>query len=450
MTLSGSNIPHGKHEGPLKVKKMEYTFEPSEKGAHELDAEDPLSHFRKRFYLPEGTIYMDGNSLGLLSRDAEQSLLRVVAEWKELGIGGWLEAEPPWFYCAEKLGAMAAQLVGAEPEEVVATGTTTVNIHSLVNTFYNPEGARTKILADELNFPTDIYALQSQVKNKGFNPKTHVILAPSKDGRFLDEEKIVELMNEEIALVMLPSVLYRSGQLLDMPYLTEEAHKRGIYIGFDCSHSVGVVPHFFDKWGVDFALWCSYKYLNAGPGSTAFLYVNEKHFDREPALPGWFGYVKEKQFDMLLGFEHARNAGGWQISSPAILSSAPCEGALKITLEAGINAIREKSLKMTSYLMYLIDELISGDLYHFRIGTPREPERRGGHVGIEHDEAFRISAALQARGVVSDFRPPNVIRIAPIPLYNTYYEVWKVISHLRAIIDDKEYEAFSRERGAVT
>jgi kynureninase len=429
---------------------MDYEFSTDEACAYELDSEDPLS-FRDRFYIPEGIIYVDGNSLGLLSRDAEAPLSRVLDEWKRLGIRGWLEGHPPWFYYAETLGAAASTLVGAEPEEVIVTGTTTINLHSLVSTFYNPCGARTKIVTDELDFPTDIYALQDQIRIRGLNPETHLIFAPSENQRFLDEEAIVELMTDEVALVVLSSVLYRSGQLLDIPYLTEEAHKRGILIGFDCSHSAGVVPHYFDQWDVDFAFWCSYKYLNGGPGSTAFLYVNKKHFSKKPAITGWFGYVKDKQFDMLLDFEHAQSAGGWQISSPSILSTAPLEGALKITLEAGIENIREKSLKMTSYLMWLVDELLSDNPYNFRIGTPREPHKRGGHVAVEHDrEALRINEALKAKGVIPDFRPPNVIRIAPIPLYNTYHEIWQIIQYLKEIIDKKEYEKYSRERKAIT
>ncbi len=428
---------------------MEYHFQIDETYAHHLDEEDTLS-FRDRFYTPD-TIYMDGNSLGLLSKDAEKSLSRIVKEWKNLGIHGWLEGEIPWFYYAETLGAMASTLIGAAPEEVVVTGTTTVNLHALVSTFFKPQGIRTKLLADELNFPTDIYALRSQVALKGLDPEKHLVLVPSEDGRLLKEETIVEFMTEDVALAVLPSVLYKSGQLLDMPYLTEEAHKRGILIGFDCSHSVGVIPHFFDKWDVDFAFWCSYKYMNGGPGSTALLYVNEKHFEKEPALSGWFGYKKEKQFDMSLHFEHAHSAGGFQISSPAILSTAPLEGALKITLEAGIENIREKSVKMTSYLMYLVDEILSREPYNFFIGTPRDPQRRGGHVAVEHEkEALRISEALRVKGVITDFRPPHVIRVAPIPLYNTYYEIWKVVHCLKEIIDTKEYEKFEKERKAIT
>lgn len=427
-----------------------YRFGTSEDSARKLDSEDPLARFRQRFYIPKASIYMDGNSLGLLSKDSESSVFRVLNEWKTLGIRGWLEAKRSWFYLAEELGAMCAKLVGAEPEEVVATVTTTVNIHSLVDTFYQPNGKRKKILADELDFPSDIYALRSAIKLRGLNPSENLILAPSEDGRFLDEKKIVELMNEEVALVFLPSVLYRSGQLLNMQYLTEEAHNRGILIGFDCCHSVGAVQHYFDKWNVDFALWCSYKYLNGGPGSTAFLYINKKHFSREPTLAGWFGSVKDKQFDMSLIFEHSKSAGGWQISSPTILSSAPIESSLKIIIEASIEAIRKKSLKMTSYLIYLVDETLSEHPYNFTIGTPREPQCRGGHVAIEHEEAMRISEALRARGVIPDYRHPNIIRTAPIPLYNTYYEVWRFVQHLREIIDKGEHEKFTKERKIIS
>lgn len=425
---------------------VSHAFEASERFALELDLKDPLARFRERFYTPEKTIYVDGNSLGLLSKDSESSVLRVLNEWKTLGITGWLGARPPWFYLAEQLGAKCAKLVGAEPGEVVATGATTVNIHSLVNTLYRPNRLKKRILADELNFPTDIYALRSIVKLRGLNPEEDLILAPSKDDRFLDEAEIAELMDEDVALVFLPSVLYRSGQLLDMQYLSEQAHRRGIPIGFDCSHSVGVVEHNFDKWKVDFAVWCSYKYLNGGPGSTAFLYINKRHFNLEPAVAGWFGYVKNKQFDMILDFEHAKSAGGWQISTPAILSSAPIEGSLEIVLEAGIEAIRKKSLNMTSYLMFLVDEILAGEPYNFTIGTPREARRRGGHVAVQHEDGARISEALKKRGVVSDFRPPNVIRIAPIPLYNTYHEIWQIVQHLRGIIRKKEHKKFPKER----
>lgn len=422
-------------------------FDTSEACAQRLDSDDPLKNFRRRFYIPENTIYLDGNSLGLLSQDAEEALYRVLGEWKGMGIGGWLEAKHPWFTFAERLGEMASRLVGAKSDEVVATGTTTVNIHALISTFYKPDGKRKKILADPLNFPTDLYALKSHLRLRGCDPDEDLILTTSTDGRMLNEEAIAAAMSDEVALIFLPSVLYRSGQLLDMASLSREAHARDIPIGFDCSHSVGAIPHQFDVWGLDFALWCSYKYMNGGPGSTAFLYINSKHFRRKPGMVGWFGYVKSKQFDMLLDFEHQQSAGGWQVSSPGILGSAPLEGALRITLEAGIDNIREKSLLMTSYLMFLIDELLSVSPYSFRVGTPKEPERRGGHVALERDEeAWRICEALRSKGFIVDFRSPNVIRIAPAALYNTYHEVWRVVQTVKKIVDTKAYTRFDKKR----
>ncbi len=402
-----------------------------------LDREDLLKAFRKRFCVPSGTIYLNGNSLGLLSRDAEAALSRTIHTWKELEIRGWLEADPPWFTLAETLGGQCAELVGAAPEEVVMSGTTTVNIHALVHTFYRPHGRRTKIVADELDFPSDIYALKSIIRLRGLDPADHLVLVPSRDGRFLDEEKIVGRFDDSIALVFLPSVLYRSGQLLDLEFLTRRAHEREIPIGFDCSHSVGAIPHELTRWNVDFALWCSYKYLNGGPGATAFLYVNKVHFDLEPALAGWFGSVKEKQFDMSLEFESARSAGGWQISSPSIMSAAPLSGSLAILREAGLRAIREKSLRLTGFCIELVDELLSSEPYGFSIGTPRQDERRGGHVAIVHSESMRICEALKARGIIADFRPPDIIRVAPVALYNTFIELWELARHLREIIKSR-------------
>jgi len=393
---------------------------------------------------------MDGNSLGLLSKDAERCVLRVLDEWRKKAIRGWLEAKTPWFHMAEKCGEKCSKLVGAEPDEVVMTGTTTVNIHQLIHTFYRPTRRRKKILTDALTFPTDIYAIRSALVLRGQNPGSDLVFAPSVEQRYLDENEIVNMMDEETALVFLPSVLYRSGQLLNIEYLTTEAHSRGIAIGFDCSHSVGVVPHHFDKWNLDFALWCSYKYLNGGPGGSAFLFLNKRHFNLEPALAGWFGYVKDRQFNLSIDFEHAKNAGGWQISSPAILSSAPVEGALDMILEAGMDAIREKSSRLTSYLIYLVDEMLGKPPYDFGIGTPRETERRGGHVAVEHKESMRISEALRKRGVITDFRPPNVIRIAPIPLYNTYDEIWQTARQLKTIVDNKEYAKISKVRKPIS
>jgi kynureninase len=413
------------------------------------DAQDPLRDFRQRFYLQPGQIYLDGNSLGLASRDAEQAVLEALEAWKRRAIDGWTEGAQPWFYLTEQLGARQAQLVGAEPAELVVTGATTVNLHSLVATFYQPEGRRTKIVADALNFPSDIYALKSQIRLRGLDPDEHLVLVPSRDGRCLEEGDLIAAMSDEVALVVLPSVLYRSGQLLDLARLTRAAHERGIPIGFDCSHSVGSVPHHLHDWGVDFAVWCNYKYLNGGPGATGGLFVHERQAGREPAMSGWWGYHKERQFDMLLDFEAAPGAGAWQISTPPVLGTAALYGSLAIFDDAGIEAIRAKSLALTSYLMYLADELLAAPPYGFVIGTPREPERRGGHVALEHPDAIRLCRALKTRGVIPDFRFPDVIRLAPIALYTTFEEVWRAVQILREVVDTGEYQRYEAVRGTV-
>jgi kynureninase len=418
--------------------------------ARRLDREDPLKKMRRRFFVRPGTVYLDGNSLGLLSRDSRAALERAVRSWEKMAVRGWLEADPPWFYLAERLGARCAALVGAGPDEVVMSGTTTVNIHALANTFYRPEGKRTKIVADELDFPTDVYALKSVLKLRGLDPAEHLVLVRSRDGLTLDEREIARHFDDGTALAFLPSVLYRSGQLLDMEFLTARAREQGIPIGFDCSHSAGAVPHELDRLGVDFALWCSYKYLNGGPGATAFLYVNRKHFGKEPALAGWFGSKKEKQFDMSLDFDPAQGAGRWQISSPSILNASPLAGSLAIFEEAGIASVREKSLGMTRFLMDMADALLAAAPYGFTVGTPREDDRRGGHVALVHPEGMRIAEALRARGVVPDFRPPDIVRIAPVALYNTYTEIWALVRHLLEIVDMKEYDRFPVERKAIS
>ena len=425
-------------------------FEPGEDCALRLDEADPLAGYKDRFYGLPGCIYMDGNSLGLMSFDAESTLLRVMDEWKKLGIKGWSGAEQPWITYAERLGELQAPIVGAHPDEVVVTGGTTVNLHALVATFYRPEAGRTKILADELNFPSDLYALSAQIRLRGGDPDDDLVLVKSRDGALIEEDDIVDAMGGDVALALLPSVYYRSGQLLDMERLTKEAHDRGILIGFDLSHSVGVVPHRLSDWGADFAFWCNYKYVNGGPGSTGSLYVNRRHFGATPGLAGWFGNDRSTMFDMRTEFDPARTAAAWQIGTTTMLSSAPIEGSLKMITEAGIGNIREKSLRITSYLMYLIDETLSDEPYSYGIATPRDPDRRGGHVGVTHDDAWRITQALIARGVIPDFRPPNIIRLAPIPLYVSYHDVWKVAEHLKAVIDGGEHRAFSDDRATVT
>lgn len=298
-----------------------------------------------------------------------------------------------------------------------------------------------------MTFPSDIYALQSQLRIHGFDPDTHLIRVKSRDGRFLEEEDIIEAMTDEIALIILPTVLYRSGQILDMKRLTAEANKRGILIGFDGCHSVGAIPHSFSEWGVDFAYWCNYKHLNGGPGSVGGLYVNKKHFGSAPGLAGWFGSKKEKQFDMEHTLTPADSAGAYQIGTPHILSLAPLLGALEMFTEAGMENIREKSLKINRFLMDLVDQELSN--MGFGIGSAKEDLRRGGHVSLEHKEAARICKALKENGIIPDFRAPNIIRLAPVALYTSYSEVWKAVEVLKIIMLEKQYEKFKNEREVV-
>ncbi|WP_419882983.1 kynureninase [Peribacillus sp. B-H-3] len=415
--------------------------------AQSLDRDDPLKAYRDEFYTKPGSIYLDGNSLGLLSKRAEKSLLNTLNDWKTYGIDGWTQGSNPWFYLSEKMGALSAPLVGASsPDEVIVTGSTTVNLHQLLATFYKPKGDRKKILADELTFPSDIYAMHSQLEMHGYD-KTNLVQVKSRDGRFLEEDDIIDQMTEEIALIILPTVLYRSGQILDMERLTAEAHERGIIIGFDGCHSVGAIPHYFGEWGVDFAYWCNYKHLNGGPGSVGGLYVNSRHFGRSPGLAGWFGSDKNKQFDMEHLLTPAQNAGAYQIGTPHVLSIAPLIGSLEMFGEAGIDRIRQKSLQINEYLMNLISFEL-GNMGFF-IGNPREDSRRGAHISLEHKEAARICKALKANGIVPDFRAPNIIRLAPVALYTAYTDVWEAVQILKKIMIEKEYENFKNERDVV-
>ena len=407
--------------------------------ARKRDDADPLSGFRERFEIP-GELYFDGNSLGPVSDAAEAALDSAVEEWRELGIEAWTEAERPWFYYGESLGDDLSPLVGAAPEEVVVANSTTVNVHTLVGTFLDARGDRPPgVLVNDLDFPTDHYAIRAQLRQRGFDPDEHLHLVESRDGRTVEEDDIVDALDtRDVGIVFMPSVLYRSGQLLDVERITAAAHDHGALAGFDLAHSVGVVPHDLSAGGVDFAVWCSYKYLNAGPGAIAGLYVNERHFETEPALAGWWGHEKATQFEMREEFTPADAAGAWQIGTVPVLSAAPLAGSLEIVREAGIDAIREKSLALTDYLIDLIDEHLA-DL-GCSVGTPRDPERRGGHVAIEHPDAEAVSAALRERGAVVDFRPPNVVRVCPAPLYTRFVDVWEFVDELREILATGAYE----------
>jgi kynureninase len=416
--------------------------------ANPLDTHDPLAQFRGEFYLPPGQIYLDGNSLGPLSRRSEASTLRVLETWKGQGIGGWLDGDPPWFTLAEELGASLAGLVGAEPVEVVVANSTTINLHQLLATLYQPLARRTQIVVDALSFPSDRYAIESHLRLRGRDPIADLVVIPSADGRTLSEQDLIDAMTDEVALAVLPSVVYKSGQLLDLKQITREAHARGVRVGFDLSHSVGVVPHRLDDWGVDFAFWCSYKYLNGGPGSVGGLYLNRRHFGASPGLAGWFGSRKDRQFAMAHEFEPAEGAGGLQVGTPPILSMAPLIGALEIVHEAGIEAIRRKSLALTAYLRSIIEADLAE--FGFVLATPLEDHRRGGHLSLVHPEASRICRALIQVGVIPDHRPPDIVRMAPVPLYSQFADCDQAIQRLKTIMAERSYLTFPTDRGMIT
>lgn len=412
-----------------------------------LDEQDQLKSYRKEFYVQKEQIYFDGNSLGLLSKRAESSLLAILKSWKNDGIEGWTEAEYPWFYLSEQLGEMMSPLIGANKNEVVATGSTTINLHQILATFFKPTSSRNKILADELNFPTDIYALQSQLRLHGLDVEEHLIKVKSEDGHFISEEDIIAAMSDDIALVVLSGVLYRSGQILDMKKITEEAHKRGILVAFDLCHSIGAIEHRLSEWNVDFAFWCTYKHLNGGPGSVGGMYVNQKHFGTKPGLAGWFGSHKEKQFDLAHDMTPAETVGALQLGTPHLLSAAPLIGSLEIFQEVGMEKIRSKSLQLTNLMITLIDQNLAD--FSFKVRTPREAAKRGGHVFLEHPDAASICKALKEHGVIPDFRAPNGIRLAPVALYNTFTEVWEVIQIIKRIMETEDYKRFSNERSVI-
>jgi len=416
-------------------------------GARKLDEDDALGWLRGEFHLTPGVIYLDGNSLGLLSKPAERALLDALETWKQSGIDGWLGGEHPWFNFAEELGALAAPLIGAERDEVLIAGSTSVNLHQVLASLFRPQGARNKILIEEDAFPTDAHVAKSHLKLRGLDPQRHLVVVPSRGGTALDEADIVAAMTDAVAFAILPTALYRTGQLLDVELLSEAARAKGITLCLDACHSAGAVGHRFHAQGVDCAVFCTYKYLNAGPGAVAGLYVHRKHHGSGPGLAGWFSSAKDRQFDMKNDLEPAATAGAYQIGTPHILSMAPLLGSLELVHRAGIGALRARSLKLTGFMIDLAQRELAP--LGFAIATPREERRRGGHVALRHPEAARLCKALKQRGVIPDFRPPDIVRLAPSPLYTSFAEVAEAVAILGDIVREKRYLAFPNLREVV-
>ena len=405
--------------------------------AREMDAQDPLRDFREHFYLPVGKdgkplIYFAGNSLGPMPKSARHIVEEELDNWAALAVDAHHAAGTPWYSYHEALREPISRLVGAKPTEVICMNSLTVNLHLMMATFYRPTKSRFKILMEEPAFPSDTYAIKTQIVHHGLSPKDALVLARPRKGEFtVRTEDIVDLIEKDpnqLAVVMIGAVNFFTGQLYDIPKITAAAQKRGIIAGFDLAHAIGNVPLALHDWSADFAVWCSYKYLNAGPGAVAGAFVHERHATNTklPRLAGWFGNDPNTRFRLHLEpeFIPVPSADGWQISNPPIFSMAPLRASLAILDEAGgMESLRAKSIKLTGYLEFLLTEIGSKK---FTVITPREPGARGCQLSIlAHEHPKKLFEELQIAGVKCDFREPNVVRVAPTPLYNTFDEVWR-------------------------
>jgi kynureninase len=403
--------------------------------AREMDASDPLAEWRGQFYIPktkEGRdcIYLCGNSLGLQPKSVEAAVRQELEDWKNLGVEGHFHAQHPWMPYHEFLTKPLANLVGAKPVEVVAMNSLTVNLHLLMVSFYRPTKARHKIVIEASAFPSDHYAAASQIRYHGFDPKDSLIeLAPRKGEATLRSEDIEQLIAREgdgIALIMIGGVNYYTGQLFEMERIAKAGHAKGCIVGFDLAHAAGNAVLKLHDWGVDFACWCSYKYLNSGPGSVAGCFVHERHAKTElPRFAGWWGHDKNTRFKMGPDFRPMQGAEGWQLSNPPILSLAAVRASLAIFDTVGMEKLREKSVKLTGYMEFLLDGLHSDA---FAILTPRDKDQRGCQlsIAVKHD-GRALFDALTVAGVVCDWREPDCIRVAPVPLYNSFADVHRFV-----------------------
>lgn len=406
--------------------------------AQEMDARDPLRTFREKFIFPDFTenevVYFTGNSLGLQPVTVKDRINEELEAWAHYGVEGHFLANRPWFSYHEFLTEMAANVVGATKEEVVVTHSLTTNLHLLMVSFYQPIGKRTKILCEEKAFPSDQYALESQVKFHGLDIENNLVEVGPRDGEHLIREediltKIDEL-GEELALIMIGGVNYYTGQLFDMERITKAGHAVGAMVGFDLAHAAGNINLKLHDWGVDFAAWCGYKYLNSSPGGVSGMFVHERHA-YNPDLPrfaGWWGYDKDTRFQMKPGFVPMRGAEGWQLSNAPVLGMAVHLASLEIFEQAGMNQIGEKRDKLTGFLEFVIDDISerNKDRCTFEIITPRDKSKRGAQLSIlAHGQGKSLFDALSDQGVVADWREPNVIRIAPAPLYNSFEDCYR-------------------------
>lgn len=418
---------------------MERAFDLSRDFALRADEHDGLREFTDAYHIPvgpdgEALIYFSGNSLGLQAKGAETLVREVMCAWRERAVNAHSEGDSPWLYYCDSLDENMARIVGAETSEVVLMNALTVNLHVLLASFYKPTSDRYKILIERDAFPSDKYAVASQARWHGYDPKQAVIqLNPIGGEDLLHTSEIIKFIEEHgaaIALVLIGGVNYYTGQFFEMAEIARAAQAAGCVCGFDLAHAAGNVPLQLHDWGVDFAAWCTYKYLNAGPGGPGGLFVHSKHADNPelPALRGWWGQELGIRFQMLDEYEAAQGAAAWQISNPSVLSLAPLRASLDHFSEAGFDRLISKSRRLTSYLEYLITERIGSSV---GIITPNDAHRRGAQLSIRiKNEARGVFDMLIAQGVLCDWREPGVIRMSPVPLYNTYMDVFRAVDIL--------------------
>ncbi|MDF2176812.1 kynureninase [Aliiglaciecola sp. CAU 1673] len=412
--------------------------------AQEMDSQDPLAPMREQFHIPkqangDDELYFTGNSLGLQPKLTADYVQEFLTSWQQRGVKGHFEGDYPWLPYHEFLTQQAAKLVGAKDDEVVMMNSLTANLHLMMVSFYQPTSSRFKILVEDHAFPSDHYAVESQIRHHGLTPQEALLLWKPRAGEELlnhqDLYDLIEQQGDEIALLLLPGVQYYTGQVLDMREITRRAHAKGILVGFDLAHAAGNLAMELHSWQVDFACWCSYKYLNSGAGSVAGCFVHQRHAHNTqlPRFAGWWGHDKQSRFLMGNQFHAIASAEGWQLSNPPILSLAAIRASFDVIEQAGgIQAMREKSVKLTGYLAYLLKNELAGKIAFI---TPDNPKERGCQlslmVTLPHLNGKALMAQLEARGVVTDWREPNVIRCAPAPLYNSFMDVYRFVQILK-------------------
>ena len=420
---------------------------PTLEHARALDAADPLRHWRDEFWIPDGPIdgrqiYFCGNSLGLQPKRARAVVEEELDRWRRLGVGGHFQGQWPWKCIHEAVREPLAAVVGGKPLEVVAMNSLTTNLHLLMVSFYRPQGRRRKIVIERQPFPSDRYAVESQIRWHGLDPEDCLVEVgdawdeAGSTQRLVGEERLeayLEEYGDEVALVLWPGIQYASGQNFDLARITRAAHEAGAMVGFDLAHAVGNVALSLHEDGADFAAWCSYKYLNSGPGSVAGAFVHERHHHEQlPRLQGWWGVDLPSRFLMAPEFIPAPGVDAWQLSNQPVLSLAPLRASLEIFGEVGMPALRRKSEALTGYLEQLVNERLAE---HVEIITPSEPARRGCQLSLRIRQGRARGRALfehlEAGGIIGDWREPDVIRISPVPLYNRFEDCWQVVERMR-------------------